>query len=138
MDHQQAQIAIASAESPVLDTITTTLNFFDKRSPETNNYRWTGSNESERPTNYSPPDPHDVVIHDLRRLSSAQREEMGLTLEKAGFEVVQGWGPGGGGISVEWEEGKWNDENWIKDEYYSYVKREGTNIFQFVVVNPYS
>jgi hypothetical protein len=73
-----------STAVPVLDTIATTLNFFDGRLPDTN-YRWTGWNESERPMNLSPPDPHEVVVHDLRGLSTSEREEMGLTLDKAGF-----------------------------------------------------
>ena len=110
---------------PVLDTVTTTLNFFDARQPESN-FRWTGSNESERPMNYTPPDPHEVVIHDLRGLSPAQREEMGLTVEKAGFEYVQGWGSGGKEIEAAWEQGKWNDESWIQGAYYPYVKKYGS------------
>lgn len=107
---------------PVLDTVTTTLNFFDGRQPESN-FRWTGSNESERPMNYAPPDPHEVIVHDLRGLSTAQREEMGLTVEKAGFEYTEGWGPGGKEIEAAWEQGKWNDESWIQGTYYPYVKR---------------
>jgi len=104
-------------------TVTTSLNFFDGRQPE-NNYRWTGSNESERPMNFTPPDRHDVVVHDLRGLSTAQREEMGITVEKAGFEVVQGWwGPGGEEMKAAWEQRKWDDESWIKGAYYDYVKR---------------
>lgn len=110
---------------PVLDTVRTTLNFFDGRQPE-NNYRWTGSNESERPMNFSPPDPHQVVVHDLQGLSTAQREEMGLTLEKAGFEIIQGWGPGGEDMEVAWEQRKWNDKSWIEGPYYEYVKRYGS------------
>ncbi|KIM49726.1 hypothetical protein M413DRAFT_115299 [Hebeloma cylindrosporum] len=107
---------------PVLDTVTTTLNFFDARQPESN-FRWTGSNGSERPMNLTTPDPHQVVIHDMRALSAAQREEMGLTLEKAGFEVVEGWGSGGEALKADWEQGKWNDESWIEGTYYEYVKR---------------
>ena len=54
----------------VLDTVTSTLNYFDGRQPEYN-YRWIlGSNESER-LNISPPDPHEVVVHDLGELSDA-------------------------------------------------------------------
>jgi hypothetical protein len=105
-----------------LATVTATLNFFDGRQPESN-FRWTGSNESERPMNLTPPDPHDVVIHDLRGLSTDQREEMGLTVDKAGFEVVQGWGPGGEEMEAAWEQRKWDDESWIKGPYYDYVKR---------------
>ena len=103
-------------------TVTASLNFFDGRQPETN-YRWTGSNESERPMNHNPPDPHDVVVHDLRGLSTAQREELGITVDKAGFEVVQGWGPGGEEMEAAWEQRKWDDESWIKGAYYDYVKR---------------
>ena len=109
---------------PVVDTVTTTLHFFDGRQPESN-YRWNGSNESERPINLSLPDPHEVVIHDLRGLSTAQQEEMGLTLEKAGFEVIQGWGPGGEDMEAAWEQGKWDDNSWIEGAYYTYVKRHG-------------
>jgi hypothetical protein len=90
--------------------------------PETN-YRWTGWNESERPMNLSPPDPHEVVVHDLRGLSTNQREEIGLTLENAGFEVVAGWGLDGENIEAAWAQGQWNDESWIEGEYYPYVKR---------------
>jgi hypothetical protein len=111
---------------PVLNTVTTTLNFFDGRQPESN-YRWTGSNESERPMNFSPPDPHQVVVHDLQGLSTAQREEMGLTLEKAGFEVIQGWGPGGEGLEAAWEQRKWDDKSWVEGAYYAYVKRYGSD-----------
>jgi hypothetical protein len=113
---------------PVVDTVTTTLNFFDGRQPESN-YRWTGSNESERPINLSPPDPHEVVVHDLRGLSTAQREEMGLTLEKAGFEVIQGWGPGREDMEAAWEQGKWDDKNWIEGAYYPYVKKHGPDLY---------
>ncbi|KIM49718.1 hypothetical protein M413DRAFT_438868 [Hebeloma cylindrosporum] len=107
---------------PVLDTVTATLSFFDGRQPESN-FRWTGSNGSERPMNLAPPDLHDVVIHDMRALSAAQREEMGLTLEKAGFEVAEGWGPGGDDLKADWEQGKWKDESWITGKYYEIVKR---------------
>ena len=106
--------------------VTSRLNFFDGRQPETN-YRWTGSNESERPMNHTPPDPHDVIIHDLKGLSTAQREEMGITVEKAGFELVQGWGPGGEEMEAAWEQRKWDDESWIKGVYYNYVKRHGSD-----------
>lgn len=116
---------------PVLDTVTTTLNFFDGRVPE-NNYRWTGSNESERPMNLLPPDSHEVLVHDLRALSVTERVHMGLTLEKAGFEIVQGWGPFGEGMEAAWLQGKWNDDSWITDEYYSCVKRNGADLFSMV------
>jgi hypothetical protein len=79
--------------------------------------------------NLSPPDSHEVLIHDLRKLSATEREDMGLTLEKAGFEVVQGWGPDGESIQKAWGKGKWNDKSWIESEYYSYVKRNGAYIF---------
>ena len=109
----------------VPDTVTTSLNFFDGRQPE-NNYRWTGSNESERPMNFTPPDKHDVVVQDLRGFATDQREAMGITVDKAGFEVVQGWwGPGGEEMKAAWEQRKWDDESWIKGPYYDYVKRHG-------------
>jgi hypothetical protein len=73
--------------------------------------------------NYTPPDPHDVVVHDLRGLSTDQRDEMGITVDKAGLEVVQGWGPGGEEMKAAWEQRKWDDESWIKGPYYDYVKR---------------
>jgi len=73
--------------------------------------------------NLLPPDPHEVVVHDLRGSSAAEREDWGLTLEKAGFEVVQGWGSDEEAINSGWAQGKWNDKDWIEGEYYSYVKR---------------
>ena len=111
-------------------TVTTTLSFYDGRQSE-NNYRWTGSNESERPMNFAPPDRHDVVVQDLRGLSTAQREEKGITVDKAGFEIVQGWwgGPEGEKIKADWEQKKWDDESWIKGTYYDYVKRHGSERF---------
>jgi len=113
---------------PTLDTISATLNFFDGRSPETG-YRWVGSNESERPLDLSPSDSHEVLIHDLRKLSATERGNMGLTLEEAGFEAVQGWGLNGAGIQKAWGEGKWNDQSWIETEYYSYVKKYRAYLF---------
>ena len=115
----------AQAIPPVftlLGTTTATLNFFDGRSAETN-YHWTGTNESERPMNFTPPDPHECQIQDLRELSATVRDELGFTLEKAGFEVVHGWGPHGEEIGAAWGEGKWKDKSWIEGNYYAYVKR---------------
>jgi len=123
-----SRVLLFSPMLSTLDTITTTLNFFDGRSPESG-YRWTGSNESERPLNLSPPDSHEVLIHDLRKLSATERENMGLTLEEAGFEVVRGWGPNGESIQKAWGERKWNDQSWIESEYYSYVKKCGGRLF---------
>jgi len=40
-----------------------------------------------------------------------QQEEMGLTLEKAGFEVMQGLGPGGEDMDATWKQGKWDDKH---------------------------
>ena len=56
--------------------------------------------------NLSPPDPHEVVVHDLGGLSTAQREKMGITLDKAGFELIKGWGPGGEDIEAGWKQRK--------------------------------
>jgi hypothetical protein len=53
-----------STPVPVLDTIATTLNFFDERMPETD-YRWTGRNESERPMNLSPQIPTKMLFMTL-------------------------------------------------------------------------
>jgi hypothetical protein len=85
--------------------------------------------------NLLPPDPHEVVIHDLRGLSA---EDWGLTLEKAGFEVVQGWGSDEEAIKAAWAQEKWKDKDWIEGEYYSYVKRNGEILFSVVWIDPYS
>ena len=72
--------------------------------------------------NLSPPDPHKVVIHDIGGLSTAQQEKMGITLDKAGFELIKGWGLGREDIEAGWKQWKWNDESWILGPYYAYVK----------------
>ena len=56
--------------------------------------------------NMSPPDPHEVVVHDLGGLFTAQREKMGITLEKAGFELIEGWGPDWEDIEAGWKQRK--------------------------------
>jgi len=108
---------------PLLDTIQASLNFFDAHTPE-RSYRWTGTNESERPINLEKPDPHQVQIHDLRGSSEEERSHWGLTLDQAGFEILQGWtGEDGDKMEKAWEVRRWEDEGWILGEYYEYVER---------------
>ena len=85
--------------------------------------------------NMSPPDPHEVVVHDLGGLFTAQREKMGITLEKAGFELIKGWGPGGEDIEAGWKQRKWNDESWILGVYYPYVKKYGIRLIFLSITN---
>src|SRR6202008_2423839 len=66
---------------------------------------------------------------DLRSLSVEERVEQGLTLEKAGFETLQGWGADGEKVSKEWAEQKWKDQAWIETEYYSYLKRRVSRVY---------
>jgi hypothetical protein len=42
---------------------------------------------------------------------------------------VEGWGLDGENIEAAWAQGQWNDESWIEGEYYSYVKRNGADLF---------
>jgi hypothetical protein len=48
---------------------------------------------------------------------------MGFTLDKSGFESIQGWGKDIDTIGKAWEEGKWEVCEWIETEYYSYIER---------------
>ena len=98
------------------------LNFFDPRI-EPSQFRWLPEREHLRPTNDLSPDTHQVEIQDLRSLSVEERAEQGLTVEKAGFETLQGWGEDGESVGKAWAEQQWKDQTWIETEYYSYVKR---------------
>lgn len=99
------------------------LNFFDTP-VEPNDFRWSTATECDRPRNDLSPNTHEVQIYDMRSLSVEQRAEMGLTLEKAGFETLQGWGEDGESLAKGWAERKWEDEKWIETVYYPYVTRQ--------------
>jgi hypothetical protein len=105
-----------------LRTVSAALNFFDPHI-KPSGFRWNMSNDHERPANTLVPDPHTVEIRDLRALSVAQRVEEGLTLEKAGFEILKGWGNNDKEIEKAWKARKWDDNEWIESDYYAYVKQ---------------
>lgn len=111
------------ASSLALPRVLTTLNFFDTRLEKPTAFRWTAATESERPINLLTPDAHEVQIHDMRGLSILDRHVRGLTLEKAGFEMLEGWGSEGESIANAWIQHKWDDVKWIETEYYSFVER---------------
>jgi hypothetical protein len=48
---------------------------------------------------------------------------MGFTLDKSGFESMQGWGRDVDNIEKAWKERKWEVREWIETEYYSYIER---------------
>ena len=110
---------IPNPVSSPMQSVLANLNFFD--ACVENNFRWTAV--GDRPANNLCPNTHEVQITDLRSLSAEQRAEMGLTLEKAGFEVLQGWGEDGENAAKAWAEREWDNEEWIKREYYSFVTR---------------
>jgi hypothetical protein len=118
-----------------LDTLTATLNFFDTPSSAAIDYRWSSSNESERPSNLLPPDSHDVQIHDLRSATPDQVAQLGLTLENAGFEVLQGWGGEGETVAKAWKEGKWEDKRWVEGEYYDFIRRKVVRHFNTIATS---
>src|SRR5262245_26938650 len=99
---------------PAPETLTATLNFFDSPSSASTDYRWSSSNETQRPSNLLPPDSHDVQICDLRSLSPGHIAQLGLTLEKAGFEVLKGWGCQGEAIAKAWKQRMWEDKSWVE------------------------
>jgi hypothetical protein len=109
-------------------TVSANLNFFDCH-VEASKYHWTPGNEHRRPINDRTPDTHEVRIFDMRSLTVEQRTEMGLTLEKAGFETLQGWGDGGEYVAKAWAEKQWKDERWIETEYYEFVKKSLSSAF---------
>lgn len=111
------------ALAPILPSVVANLNFFDSRISEPYTFRWTPSRESERPDNFLPPDTHQVRIYDLRSLSVKEREDMGLTLERAGFETLEGWIANGEEIGKGWAEKKWEDVDFIENVYKPYVQR---------------
>ncbi|KAG9100025.1 hypothetical protein FRC06_004604 [Ceratobasidium sp. 370] len=110
---------MAPAEPP--SEVQTQLNFFDGRLTEPNTYRWSPGNESSRPINPTKPDTHDVTIHNLRRYSREELDNLGLDFERAGFHFEQGWGPGGEALADKWAGQAWLDEKWVEDEYYKHV-----------------
>lgn len=114
-----------------LPYITANLNFFDTRlSSSLNEFRWKADTPpSERPSNTTKPDTHPVRIYDLRRLNESEQGERGFRLGKCGFEIMQGWGGGGEGVAKAWDERKWEDQQWIENEYYSYIERYDSHLF---------
>ena len=115
-----------TAPSPDLQFVTANLNFFDARLKSPSDFRWTAEvTPSERPSNTNKPDTHQVRIYDLRRLSSSERNDLGFTLGRCGFEIMQGWDANGddGNVAKAWGERKWEIQDWIETEYYSYVER---------------
>lgn len=114
----------------VLRSVVAKLNFFDATMSKPNDFRWTASKMHERPQNNLCPDTHEVKIRDLRSVSANDRAKLGLTLDKAGFEILQGWGAGhGSDIGRELDAGKWKDADWIEKTYKPYVRRS-VNVFE--------
>ncbi|KIM78062.1 hypothetical protein PILCRDRAFT_36252, partial [Piloderma croceum F 1598] len=112
--------AVASA-SPGLRFVTANLNFFDTRLKKPNDFRWTAkAMQLERPSNTTTPDAHRVRIYDLRSLSSSQWSDAGFTLDRCGFEIMQGWSDEGDNVAKAWGERKWEVRDWIATEYCSY------------------
>ena len=103
-------------------SVSSKLNFFDAHIVPSD-FRWAPDREHLRPINDLRPDPHEVKIFDMRSLSVEERADKGLTLEKAGFETLQGWGEDAESVSKGWAGKKWNDQAWVETEYYSYVQR---------------
>jgi hypothetical protein len=48
---------------------------------------------------------------------------MGLTLEKAGFETLEGWIADGEEVGKGWAEKKWEDIDFVENVYKPYVQR---------------
>ncbi|KAF8600106.1 hypothetical protein BDV93DRAFT_589925 [Ceratobasidium sp. AG-I] len=75
-----------------------------------------------RPPNLNKPDTRDVAIRDLRGHSKEELDKLGLNFDNAGFQLVQGWGPGGEKTAAQWADQAWDDEKWIIDNYYPYIE----------------
>ncbi|KII88550.1 hypothetical protein PLICRDRAFT_41723 [Plicaturopsis crispa FD-325 SS-3] len=106
-----------------LSFVTADLNFYDDRTVNPTEYRWTPDNQAARPPNTHAPDTHKVQIYDMRSLRVDERQELGLTVMKAGFEALQGWGEEGDAVAKDWNERKWEDEAWVTSTYYPYVEK---------------
>jgi len=119
-----------AAPDPPLRSVVANLNFYDSHISEPNTFRWTPSRESERPNNFLPPDTHEVRIHDLRSITVEDRAKMGLTVEKAGFETLQGWIADGEEIGKAWAEKKWENIDFIENVYKPYIQRLLTDKFK--------
>ena len=124
--------SVAASSSPRLQFTTANLNYFDTHVKRPNDFRWTAkATQLERPSNTTTPDTHQVRIYDLRSISSLERNEMGFTLDKGGFESMQGWGDDNDNVGKAWKERKWEAQEWIETEYYSYVERHvAIHVFQ--------
>jgi hypothetical protein len=48
---------------------------------------------------------------------------MGFTLDRCGFEIMQGWSDDGDNVAKAWGERKWEVQDWIATEYCSYVEK---------------
>ncbi|SPC64781.1 related to 7alpha-cephem-methoxylase P8 chain [Ustilago sp. UG-2017b] len=62
-----------------------------------------------------------VEITDLRGTSRAQREQAGLNVREAGFEVISGFGSPE--TEKAWAEHKWEDAKWIESTYYADIDK---------------
>jgi hypothetical protein len=90
---------VASA-SPGLHFVTANLKFLNSHLKKPNDFHWTAkATQLERPSNTMTPDTHQVQIYDFHSLSSSEQNDMGFTLDRCRFEIMQGWSDDGDNVT---------------------------------------